>query len=56
MDKFSEILEEYLIERDRQNNGYYNDRFIGESSRGRWHMDDLAKKMDELIHGATTND
>ena len=52
MRKFSEVLEEYLCERDRQNNGYYDNRFLGASLQGRWEMEELAKEMDEIVHGA----
>jgi hypothetical protein len=49
--KFSEVLEEYLAERDRQNSNYYDDRFIGSKIEGRHLMEDLAKEMDEMIQG-----
>lgn len=49
--KFSEVLEEYLNERDRQNSDYYEGRYFGDQIKGRYHMRDLAKEMDEMIHG-----
>jgi len=51
MSKFSELLEEYLDERDRQNSDYYDDRYIGSRIQGRELMQELAKAMDKLIHG-----
>ena len=50
-ERFSELLWEYLHERDRQNSDYYDDRFIGSRSEGNRHMEELAEKMDALIHG-----
>jgi hypothetical protein len=49
--KFSEVLDEYLEERERQNGDYYDNRFLDDKTRGRWHMQDLAKELDEMIHG-----
>lgn len=51
MRKFTEVLKEYLEERDRQNSNYYDNRFIGSRLEGRYRMDDLAKELDEMIHG-----
>ena len=51
MRKFTEVLEEYLYERDRQNSDYYDNHYIGERTRGRYHMEDLAKELNEMIHG-----
>ena len=51
MRKFTEVLELYLDERDRQKSDYYNNRFIGDSAAGRWYMQDLAKELDEMLHG-----
>lgn len=50
-ERFSDLLEEYLEERDRQNGDYYNGSLIGMRGAGFQHMMKLAKKMDELIHG-----
>lgn len=50
-ERFSDLLSEYLDERDRQNSNYYDGRVIGARSDGFYHMQDLAKKMDDLIHG-----
>jgi predicted CopG family antitoxin len=49
--KFSEVLEEYLQERERQNSDYYDNRFIGTKLQGRHNMEDLAKQLDEMVHG-----
>lgn len=51
MSKFTEVLELYLCERDRQNSNYYDGRFLGDSVAGRYYMEDLAKQLDEMIHG-----
>lgn len=51
MRKFTEVLEEYLEERERQNGDYYDNRYIGSKLQGRWRMDDLAKELDEMIQG-----
>jgi hypothetical protein len=49
--KFSEVLEEYLYERERQNSDYYDNRFIGSKLQGAHHMEDLAKQLDEMVQG-----
>jgi hypothetical protein len=51
MRKFTEVLEEYLEERDRQNTGYYDNRAIEGRFEGRWWMRELAKEMDEIVQG-----
>ena len=51
MRKFSEVLEEYLEERDRQNSDYYDDRYIGSKSEGRHHSSKLACELDEIVQG-----
>jgi hypothetical protein len=51
MRKFSEVLEEYLDERERQNSDYYDNRFLGAKVEGRYRMIDLVKELDEMIHG-----
>ena len=51
MRKFTEVLEEYLEERERQNGDYYDNRYLGSKLEGRRHMDDLAKELDEIVHG-----
>lgn len=51
MRKFSQVLEEYLEERDRQNSDYYDNRFIGAHLQGRLRMEDLAKELDKMVHG-----
>lgn len=50
--RFSDVLEEYLEERDLQNSDYYDNRCIHDRAEGRWRMIDLAKEMDAMIHGA----
>ncbi len=47
--KFSEVLEEYLTERDRQNSDYYDNRYIGARLQGRHQMEDLAKQLDDMV-------
>jgi hypothetical protein len=54
MRKFTEVLELYLDERDRQNSNYYEGRFIFDSVRGRYYMEDLAKELDEMVQGVKT--
>lgn len=51
MKKFSEVLEEYLDERERQNGDYYDNRYLGDKLKGRCRMIDLAKELDEMVHG-----
>lgn len=48
---FSEVLEEYLSERDRQNSDFYDNRYIGARADGRQQMADLAKELDKMVHG-----
>jgi hypothetical protein len=49
--KFSEVLEEYLKERDRQNGDYYDNRFTKDRVQGQYRMEDLAIELDEMIGG-----
>jgi hypothetical protein len=51
MRKFTEVLEEYLDERDRQNSNYYDNRFIGAKLEGRHIMKELAQELDEMVQG-----
>ena len=54
MRKFSEVLEEYLQERDRLTGDFYDNlepRYIGYRLEGRYRMEDLAKEMDAMIQG-----
>ena len=51
MRKFTEVLEEYLTERERQNGKYYDGLQIERRMEGRWYMDDLARELDEMIQG-----
>lgn len=49
MRKFTEVLEEYLKERDRQNSNYYDNRYVADLYEGRYHMNALAKELDEMV-------
>ena len=51
MRKFTEVLEEYLEERERQNSDYYDNRYIVAKLEGRNRMNDLAKELDEMVQG-----
>lgn len=51
MRKFSEVLEEYLEERDRQTSDYYGNRHIVSRLQGQHRMEDLAKELDEMVQG-----
>lgn len=53
MGKFTEVLEEYLAERDRQNGDYYDNRYILAKMQGRYHMEVLAKELDDMVQGVT---
>lgn len=49
--KFTEVLEEYLDYRDRLNGDYYDNRYIGERMEGRYHMQNLEKELNKMVHG-----
>jgi hypothetical protein len=49
--KFSEVLDDYLEERERQNSDYYDNRFLGDKTKGCYRMIDLAKELDEMVQG-----
>lgn len=51
MRKFTEVLEEYLDERERQSNNYYDNRYIKSKMEGWYRMNDLAKELDEMVQG-----
>lgn len=51
MRKFSEVLDEYLTEREKQTGDYYNNRYIGDEIADRYVMQDLANELDDIIHG-----
>lgn len=51
MRKFTDVLEEYLDEYNRQNSDYYHGRFIGDSTKGRLYLEDLAKELNEMVQG-----
>jgi len=51
-ERFSDLLKEYLEERDRQNSDYYDNRLsISSRYNGARYMEELAQRMDALIHG-----
>jgi predicted CopG family antitoxin len=50
-ERFSDLLIEYLEERERQNSDYYDYRYIGSRGEGAERMSELTQKMDVLIHG-----
>lgn len=49
--KFSEVLEKYLEERDRQNSDYYDNRYLGDRLAGRYDMEHWANELDEMVQG-----
>jgi len=49
--KFSDVLGEYLDERDRQNSDYYDNRALSARIDGRQRMIDLSKELDDMING-----
>lgn len=49
--KFTDVLEEYLEERDRQNGDYYEGRYFGDRTEGHERMNDLAKELNEMVQG-----
>lgn len=49
MTKFSDLLEEYLEERDRQNSDYYDTHHSILDNRR--HMNNLKKALDEMVQG-----
>lgn len=49
--KFTEVLNEYLDERDRQNSDYYKDRFFGDRTKGQFLLHDLAEELDKMVQG-----
>lgn len=51
MRKFTEVLEEYLEERDRQMGDYYDTRRIGSKLEGQLRMEDLAKELNKMVQG-----
>ena len=51
MRTFTEVLEEYLQERDNLNSDYYDNRYIGERSDGRYRMEELAKELNKMVQG-----
>jgi hypothetical protein len=48
---FSEVLADYLEERDRQNSDYYDSRWLGARNQGQEYMQKLAAELDEMIKG-----
>ena len=51
MRKFTEVLEEYLEERERQSGDYYDNRYLGSKIEGHYRMIELAKELDEMVQG-----
>lgn len=49
--KFSEVLEEYLEQRDHLNGDYYNHRYIGHRWEARANLEDLANELDKMVEG-----
>ena len=49
---FSEVLEEYLDERDRQNGDFYDNRYIGDRVKGRHLMEDLGNPIKSFVEDA----
>ena len=49
--KFSDVLDKYLDERDRQNSDYYDNRALSDRVYGRQRMTDLSKELDDMING-----
>jgi hypothetical protein len=49
--KFSDVLDEYLDERDRQNSDYYDNRALSDRVNGRQRMMDLSRELDDMING-----
>ena len=48
---FSDVLNEYLDERDRQNSDYYDNRALSDRLNGRQRMMDLSRELDDMING-----
>ena len=53
--KFSNLLEDYLYERDKLNSGYYDDRWFVEKHKALDRLKELGEAMDELINGKEHN-
>ena len=51
MRKFTDVLEEYLEERHRQQSDYYENRRLGESLSGISRMESLANDLNEMVRG-----
>ena len=49
--KFSEVLEDYLHERDLLNGDYYDNRFLNARTLGQHRMEDLAQELDKMVKG-----
>lgn len=50
---FTEVLEEYLDERDRQNCNHYDNGWLGARARGQEKMNELAEELNEMIKFGT---
>ena len=49
MRKFTDVLDEYLEERERQNSDYYDGRWIELRTKGRFHLEDLAQELNKFF-------
>lgn len=50
---FTDVLEEYLQERDRQNSEFYDNLYIGARTMGREHMSNLADELNAMVQTAS---
>lgn len=53
MRKFTEVLEDYLDERDRQNSDYYDNKYLGSRLLGQKEMRELAEQLNQMIETKT---
>ena len=49
MRQFTDVLEEYLVERERQSSDYYDGRYIGAKLEGRFRLQDLADELNDMV-------
>lgn len=54
MRKFTDVLEEYLQERDRQNSDYYDGKYLGMKLLGEKEMQNLADELNQMIEPNTS--
>jgi hypothetical protein len=50
MEKFTDLLDQYLDERDRQNSDYYDGKYLGARIMGQHEMATLRDMMNAMIH------